>query len=135
MRTRIGLPPVSRLGLPATIPISVDRSLGLPEKRATSCVEILRDANRICESVTSGIPWEIVLSARKGVGPWTISTFRIMVLRDPDVLPLGDVGLNRAVSRLYGPEADLALLAENWRPFRSVACWHLWRTLGNEQLG
>jgi DNA-3-methyladenine glycosylase II len=58
-----------------------------------------------------------------------------MVLREPDVLPLGDVGLERAIAKVYGPGLDIQQLAENWRPFRSVACWYLWRTLGNEQLG
>jgi 3-methyladenine DNA glycosylase/8-oxoguanine DNA glycosylase len=36
---------------------------------------------------------------------------------------------------VYGPNQDTEKLAENWRPYRSVACWYLWRTLGNEQLG
>lgn len=58
-----------------------------------------------------------------------------MVLREPYVLPLGDVGLERAILKIYGPGRDVELLAEHWRPFRSVACWYLWRTLGNKQLG
>jgi DNA-3-methyladenine glycosylase II len=58
-----------------------------------------------------------------------------MVLREPDVLPLGDVGLERAIANVYGADQDVEKLSENWRPFRSVACWYLWRTLGNEQLG
>jgi DNA-3-methyladenine glycosylase II len=58
-----------------------------------------------------------------------------MVLREPDVLPLGDVGLERAVAQVYGPTCVVEKLSENWRPFRSVACWYLWRTLGNLQLG
>jgi DNA-3-methyladenine glycosylase II len=58
-----------------------------------------------------------------------------MVLREPDVLPLGDVGLERAIANVYGRPHGVESLAERWRPFRSVACWYLWRTLGNEQLG
>jgi DNA-3-methyladenine glycosylase II len=58
-----------------------------------------------------------------------------MVLREPDVLPLGDVGLERAVRNVYGDAADVQQLAEKWKPYRSVACWYLWRTLGNKQLG
>jgi len=79
--------------------------------------------------------WEQVIANIKGIGPWTIQVFRIMVLRDPDVLPLKDIGLERAILRVYGTEPDIERLAENWRPFRSVACWYLWRTLGNKQLG
>jgi DNA-3-methyladenine glycosylase II len=58
-----------------------------------------------------------------------------MVLRDPDVLPSGDIGLERAIANVYGRRHSVERLGENWRPFRSVACWYLWRTLGNEQLG
>lgn len=71
----------------------------------------------------------------KGIGPWTLSVFQIMVLREPDELPIGDVGLERAIVSLYGGSACAVELGDNWRPFRSVACWYLWRTLGNEQLG
>ena len=63
------------------------------------------------------------------------SVFSIMVLREPDELPSGDVGLERAISNIYGKASRVESLAEAWRPFRSVACWYLWRTLGNEQLG
>jgi DNA-3-methyladenine glycosylase II len=51
------------------------------------------------------------------------------------VLPLGDVGLERAVANVYGNGSSVEHLSKAWRPFRSVACWYLWRTLGNEQLG
>lgn len=64
-----------------------------------------------------------------------LSVFRIMVLREPDVLPMSDVGLERAIAKVYGEDHDVTRLGEQWRPFRSVACWYLWRALGNEQLG
>jgi DNA-3-methyladenine glycosylase II len=111
------------------------RALGLPERRAKTCTEILTKSADIMHDVKAGKSWEEVLSNVKGVGPWTIATFRIMVLRDPDVLPLGDVGLVRAFRGVYGDQADLDDVSEAWRPFRSVACWYLWRTLGNRQLG
>lgn len=119
-----------------TMPAVADlRALGLPEKRANSCVEILSNAGQILELVNRGVTWETALKGIKGIGPWTLATFRIMVLREPDILPLGDVGLQRAIARTYGADQVIEKLAENWRPFRSVACWYLWRTLGNEQLG
>lgn len=111
------------------------RGFGLPERRAQSCVDIFTEAGEILGKVCQGCTWELALAGIKGVGPWTISTFRVMVLRDPDVLPLGDVGLGRAVQNVYGEGADLVQLGERWRPYRSVACWYLWRTLGNKQLG
>ncbi|MBZ5532233.1 MAG: hypothetical protein LAO20_12440 [Acidobacteriia bacterium] len=111
------------------------RSLGLPERRAECCVNIARRSDDIRARVQQGQSWEDALIGIKGIGPWTLSVFRIMVLREPDVLPLGDVGLQRAIVNVYGASADVEVLGELWRPFRSVACWYLWRTLGNEQLG
>lgn len=115
--------------------VSTLRSFGLPQRRAECCVEIVRRSEEIRRSVRQGHTWEEALAGIKGIGPWTLSVFRIMVLREPDELPAGDVGLLRAIANVYGPKANLAELSEKWRPFRSVACWYLWKTLGNEQLG
>jgi DNA-3-methyladenine glycosylase II len=115
--------------------VVVFRTLGLSQRRAECCVNIVAKSDEIRAKVEQGQTWEEALSGIKGIGPWTISVFRIMVLRDPDVLPTGDVGLQRAIANVYGPSADVEALGESWRPFRSVACWYLWKTLGNEQLG
>jgi DNA-3-methyladenine glycosylase II len=77
------------------------------------------------------------LTAVKGLGQWTADMFLIFHLGRPDVLPVGDLGIRRAVQLLYGldrlPEApELARLAEPWRPHRSLACLYLWRSLDNE---
>jgi DNA-3-methyladenine glycosylase II len=121
---------------PASAPDPSDlRALGLSERRAQCCVGIVRLSDEIRNKVKHGQTWSEALAGIKGIGPWTIAVFRIMVLREPDVLPLGDVGLERAISTVYGGAHDVEKLAENWRPFRSVACWYLWRTLGNKQLG
>jgi len=110
-------------------------AFGLPERRAKCCVNILQRSDEIRAKIQQGLTWEAALAGIKGIGPWTLSVFRIMVLREPDELPLGDVGLERAIANVYGKGSSVELLSENWRPFRSVACWYLWRTLGNEQLG
>lgn len=111
------------------------RAIGLSQRRAECCAEIVRRSEDILGKVVQGQSWEQALYGIKGIGPWTIAVFRIMVLREPDVLPLGDVGLERAIKNVYGRKRNVEKLAEKWRPFRSVACWYLWRTLGNEQLG
>jgi DNA-3-methyladenine glycosylase II len=111
------------------------RTLGLPRRRAECCLEIIRRSEDILAMVGEGRSWEEALQEIKGIGPWTISVFRIMVIREPDVLALGDVGLERAIQNVYGRPLNVQRLAERWRPFRSVACWYLWRTLGNAQLG
>jgi len=111
------------------------RAIGLTERRAWCCVSIVQRSEEILAKVQQGQTWEEALAGIKGIGPWTVSVFRIMVLREPDVLPLGDVGLERAIANSYGRPRSVERLGETWRPFRSVACWYLWRTLGNEQLG
>lgn len=114
---------------------TIFRALGVPRRRAECCVEIIKRSDEILTNIQDGHPWEQALAGIKGIGPWTVSVFRIMILRDPDVLPLDDVGLERAIRKVYGRPRNVERLAEKWRPFRSVACWYLWRTLGNEQLG
>lgn len=121
---------------PAAIPDEKSlRAFGIPERRAQCCITVLQKSEAIRTKVRQGQSWEEALSGIKGIGPWTLSVFRIMVLREPDELPSGDVGLERAVANVYGRDYRVEHLSGMWRPFRSVACWYLWRTLGNEQLG
>jgi AraC family transcriptional regulator, regulatory protein of adaptative response / DNA-3-methyladenine glycosylase II len=74
---------------------------------------------------------ETGLLAVPGIGPWTASYIAMRALGDPDAYPLGDVGLRRALERLGhgGDRAAEAGLAEAWRPWRSYAVIHLWRSL------
>ncbi len=111
------------------------RAIGLSQRRAQCCADIVRQSDEILAKVAQGQAWDQALAGIKGIGPWTIAVFRIMVLRDPDVLPLGDIGLQRAIANVYGRPRNIERLGQTWRPFRSVACWYLWRTLGNQQLG
>jgi DNA-3-methyladenine glycosylase II len=74
------------------------------------------------------------LIAVKGLGRWTADMFLIFHLGRPDVLPVGDLGIRRAVQRNYGLDelpaaAELERIAEPWRPHRSLACLYLWRSL------
>lgn len=76
------------------------------------------------------------LTAVKGLGQWTADMFLIFHLGRPDVLPVGDLGVRRAVERLYGLERlpspeELTALGERWRPYRSLAALYLWRSLDN----
>ena len=77
------------------------------------------------------------LTAVKGLGVWTAHMFLMFHLRRPNVLPVGDLGIRRAMQRLYGlddlPDADqMTSIAEPWRPYRTLACLYLWRSLDNE---
>ena len=74
------------------------------------------------------------LVAVKGLGPWTADMFLLFHLQRPDVLAVGDLGIRRAAMIAYrleelpGPD-ELTAIAEPWRPYRSVACRYLWRSL------
>lgn len=70
----------------------------------------------------------------KGIGVWTAHMFLMFALQRPDVLPTGDLGIRVAIRKAYGLEelpkpAEMEKLAESWRPWCSVACWYLWRSL------
>ena len=77
------------------------------------------------------------LTRVKGIGRWTAEMFLMFRLHRPDVLPVDDLGILKAVQRAYGlrkmprPER-LTQIGEPWRPYRSVACWYLWASLGNK---
>ncbi len=70
----------------------------------------------------------------KGIGRWTAEMFLIFHLLRPDVLPVTDIGIQKAIARHYNagerltPD-ELTAIAEPWRPWRSVASWYLWRSL------
>jgi DNA-3-methyladenine glycosylase II len=76
------------------------------------------------------------LTAVKGIGLWSAHMFLTFQLARPDVLPVGDLGIRRAVERAYGlpdlPGADeLEAIAAPWRPYRTLACRYLWESLDN----
>ena len=76
------------------------------------------------------------LTTVKGIGRWTAEMFLMFRLHRPDILPVGDLGILTAVQRAYGlrkrptPER-LRKLGDAWKPYRSIACWYLWRSLDN----
>jgi DNA-3-methyladenine glycosylase II len=76
------------------------------------------------------------LVAVKGIGEWSAHMFLMFQLERPDVLAVGDLGIRRAVERAYALDAlptaaEITALAEPWRPYRTIACRILWRSLDN----
>jgi DNA-3-methyladenine glycosylase II len=76
------------------------------------------------------------LTQVKGIGRWTAEMFLMFRLQRPDVLPVDDLGIVKAVQRNYRlrklpSAARLHRLGETWRPYRSIACWYLWASLDN----
>ncbi len=74
------------------------------------------------------------LTQVKGVGVWTAHMFLMFTLRREDILPTGDYGIQAAMKRHYKkrkwpkPEV-MERIAKPWSPYRTVACWYLWRSL------
>ena len=74
------------------------------------------------------------LLALRGVGRWTAEMLLIFHLQRPDVMPLADIGVRRAVAKHHGDGGAMSVdaieaVAERWRPWRTAAVWHLWRSL------
>jgi DNA-3-methyladenine glycosylase II len=74
------------------------------------------------------------LTTVKGLGRWSVEMFLIFHLGRPDVFPIADIGVQKAMFRHYHnsdkvPLKELAKRAEGWAPYRSVATWYLWRSL------
>jgi DNA-3-methyladenine glycosylase II len=74
------------------------------------------------------------LTLVKGIGRWTAEMFLIFCLERPDILPVTDLGIRKAVHKLYSlPElpkpAELLAISQPWRPHRTVASWYLWKSL------
>ena len=70
----------------------------------------------------------------KGIGKWTAEMFLIFNLQRPDILPIQDIGLIRAVEKHSFSSEKIAIhqiieIAETWKPWRTVATWYLWRSL------
>jgi DNA-3-methyladenine glycosylase II len=74
------------------------------------------------------------LTTIKGVGRWTVQMMLMFTLGRPDVFPTDDLGIQQSIAALYGLDSKgtvlkkhMEIIAEPWKPYRSVASWYLWR--------
>ncbi|WP_397475764.1 DNA-3-methyladenine glycosylase family protein [Pusillimonas sp.] len=127
---------------PATVAaVSLDelRELGLSKRKCEYIVDL---ATHFAEKKVKPAAWagmddeQIItdLCAIRGVGRWTAEMFLIFSLQRPDVLPLDDAGLLKAISLHYFSGEPVSRfeareVAQAWAPWRSVATWYLWRSL------
>jgi len=70
----------------------------------------------------------------KGIGRWSAEMFLLFYLMRPDVLPVGDLGLQRAMERNYNggeplTKDDMRRIAGPWAPWSTVGTWYMWRSL------
>ncbi len=74
------------------------------------------------------------LTSISGIGKWTAQMFLIFHLHRPDILPLSDIGLLKAVAKYYASgkkltKTEVLEISHLWKPYRTVATWYLWRSL------
>jgi DNA-3-methyladenine glycosylase II len=115
------------------------RAAGLSGNKKLSLIDLatkVREGTVPLEGIEAFDDEEIIarLGTVRGIGRWTAEMFLMFRLHRPDVLPVGDLGIVKAVQRAYklrtlpSPER-LTKIGETWRPYRSVACWYLWASL------
>jgi len=135
------LPPGQRHG--PTDVLAVDstamRDAGLSARK----VDYLRDlAQHFVQGEVHETDWAAMgdesiieeLVAIRGIGRWTAEMFLIFHLMRPNVLPVDDLGLVKAISLNYFSgepvsRAEVRELGDAWAPYRSVATWYMWRSL------
>ena len=115
------------------------RSLGLSRQKAGYLQNI---AAYFTTAPTAYDHWSVLsdeaivreLTQIKGVGVWTVRMLLMFALHRPDVLPVGDLGIQQGMQQLYGIEdtgkalrTRMTDIAEVWRPYRSYACRTIWR--------
>lgn len=117
-----------------SVPLDALRGAGLSTAKTRYIIELSHRVNdgRLDFDALAHQPDEDVIAALvelPGIGRWTAEMFLIFGLKRPNVLALGDAGLQRAARLLYGTDAKLEALGGAWQPYRSVASWYLWRHL------
>ena len=115
------------------------RSVGLSKQKSAYLKDLAaKTASGVLDfSCLPKLPDEEVikhLTQVKGIGVWTAHMFLIFSLRRPNVLPTGDYGVQVAVKKHYKKRKlpkpkDMEKIARAWEPYRSVACWYMWRSL------
>ena len=116
------------------------RGCGLSQRKAgylqdLSLHFIKNDLNEIIWHEMDDEALILELTRVKGVGRWTAEMFLIFYMLRPNIFPIDDLGLKRALSIQYNDSKpidknEMYIISDLWRPWRSVATWYLWRSLG-----
>ena len=140
------------------------RSVGLSKQKSSYLIDMAErahrgelDFTRLSEMSDDDIIEH--LTQVKGVGVWTAHMFLMFTLRRPDILPTGDFGIRMAMFKHYLDKArrngskkspqskvhkrkiilpkpeQMEKIAKSWVPYRSIACWYLWKSLDTKTLG
>lgn len=115
------------------------REAGLSRRKTEYILDL---ANHFNERKVNPLKWskmddeDIIteLCAIRGISRWTVEMFLIFNLHRPDILPIDDQGLLKAISAHYFSgepvsRYEVREVAQSWQPWRTVATWYLWRSL------
>ncbi len=115
------------------------RSAGLSWSKVSyikNIAEYVLSSEKVFEKFDEMTDEEIIteLMKIKGVGKWTAEMFLIFTMGRPDIFSYGDLGLKRAIQKLYGLKVEptrkeLERISGQWRPYRSIASRYLWKSL------
>ena len=119
------------------IPDSHYKSIGLSRQK-TCYIKEISQAFSNKEIVPENIPKMKDDEVRKqfikikGIGPWTIDMFLMFTLNRPDILPVNDLGIQKGFKSFFSlnelPDENFMVeKSEKWKPFRTIACWYLWK--------
>lgn len=117
------------------------RGVGLSKQKASYVLDLSKkfldgtvDPKHFSTTTDEAIRAHLV--AVKGIGRWTADMFLMFTIHRPDILPTGDLGIQKGMQKLFKlkslptPE-KMEKLAEPWRPYRTIACRYLWDSLDN----
>lgn len=119
------------------------KTAGLSKQKATYVQNVANfalDAGLDFEKLNQKTDEEIIkyLTQIKGVGRWTVEMLLMFAFQRPDVFSVDDLGIQQAIKKLYDLEeegkelkAKMKEIAENWKPYRTIACRYLWKWKDN----
>ncbi len=126
----------------AHTPLTQLRTAGLSNQKASYLIDL---AEKFLDGTVDPQHFDVTgdedirthLIAVKGIGRWTADMFLMFTLERPDVLPTGDLGIQKGFQKLFGlrrlpTPKQMEKLSEPWRPYRTIACRYLWNSLDNQ---
>ena len=123
------------------IDIPTLRGIGLSQQKSNYISGLAeyfaKDGSKIDFDSLSDVEVGNELIQLKGIGQWTIDMFLMFTLYRIDILPVGDLGIQKGIKILFDMKnlpsnKYMILKSKPWQPYRTVACWYLWRIVDDE---
>ena len=121
--------------------LSALRSIGISQQKSNYIRGLAdyfaSDGGKINFDTLSDIEVGDELIQLKGIGQWTVDMFLMFTLYRTDILPVADLGIQKGIKLLFNmkklpAKKYMIQKSKPWRPYRTVACWYLWRTVDDE---